>query len=65
MLIGLFAISQLLINVEESRIDSRSAAGHIAKIRVPVRTVAKDIWREKRNVGRSSMIGTFVGTLPR
>lgn len=64
VLIGLFAISQLLINVEESRMDSRTGAGEVTKIRVPVRRVAKDIWREKLNVGRSSMIGTFVGTLP-
>lgn len=65
VLIGLFAISQLLINVEESRLDSRPASlNGTPTIRIPLRRVAKDMWTEKRNVGRSSLIGTFVGTLP-
>ncbi|GAA1817902.1 tripartite tricarboxylate transporter permease [Nesterenkonia flava] len=64
VLIGLFAVSQLLINVEESRLDNRGALAHATKIRMPVGQVIRDMWREKVNVGRSSMIGTFVGTLP-
>ncbi|GGE60930.1 tripartite tricarboxylate transporter permease [Nesterenkonia cremea] len=63
VLIGLFAVSQLLINVEESRVDTRGT-GSVHKIRLPVPRVLRDLWREKVNVGRSSMIGTFVGTLP-
>lgn len=63
VLIGLFAVSQLLINVEESRVDQRGRVT-AQKIRVPVKQVARDLWQEKKNVGRSSMIGTFVGTLP-
>lgn len=63
VLIGLFAVSQLMINVEESRVDVRGA-GPMPKIRVPVRQVGRDVWQEKYNVGRSSMIGTLVGTLP-
>lgn len=64
VLIGLFAVSQLLINVEESRLDNRGTLDRTAKIRVPVRQVLRDMWSEKVNVARSSMIGTFVGTLP-
>lgn len=65
VLIGLFALSQLLINVEESRVDARpSSLNGTPKIRVPFRRVARDMWDEKRNVTRSSLIGTFVGTLP-
>ncbi|TDS85677.1 tripartite tricarboxylate transporter permease [Nesterenkonia aurantiaca] len=65
VLIGLFAVSQLLVNVEESRLDTRPAAGTGApKIRVPYAQVIGDMWREKRNVVRSSMVGTFIGTLP-
>lgn len=65
VLIGLFAVSQLLVNVEESRLDTRPSGGTGApKIRVPYRLVMRDMWHEKRNVVRSSMVGTFIGTLP-
>lgn len=64
VLIGLFALSQLLVNVEESRLDTRSASGVTGNMRVPMRRVAQDLWTERINVTRSSMIGTFVGTVP-
>lgn len=63
VLIGLFALSQLLINVEESRIDSRGVLP-VRKIRVPYRTVLRDVKNERFNVLRSSTIGTMIGTLP-
>ncbi|UTI42940.1 tripartite tricarboxylate transporter permease [Niallia sp. RD1] len=67
VLIGLFAISQLLMNVEElkSAIPTNQATSNMKKlIRIPYGQVFVDIFQEKWNVLRSSVIGCFIGCLP-
>ncbi len=62
VLIGLFAVSQLLKNVEEIKKQTINLAK--AQIHIPIRQVWKDMYREKWNVIRSSLIGCFIGALP-
>lgn len=66
VLIGLFALSQLLKNVEEIKksltIHDRSIIKK--KIKIPYLQVIKDVYRERWNLLRSSFIGCFIGALP-
>ncbi|MCI3926995.1 tripartite tricarboxylate transporter permease [Paenibacillus sp. TRM 82003] len=62
VLIGLFAVSQLFKNIEEIR---KQTDGNVKlQVRVPLMQVVKDMWTERWNAMRSSLIGTFIGALP-
>lgn len=62
VLIGLFAVSQLMKNVEEIR--KQTGIRTKASVKIPIKQVVKDMYREKWNVVRSSIIGCFIGALP-
>ncbi|MFC4321378.1 tripartite tricarboxylate transporter permease [Litchfieldia salsa] len=66
VLIGLFALSTLFGNIEEIK---KSVAGKDTKIlkqqvKIPYLQVIKDMYKERWNVLRSSLIGCFIGCLP-
>lgn len=62
VLVGLFAISQLMNGVEQIR--TQSGIQTKKSIRIPVLKVIKDLYREKWNALRSAFIGCFIGALP-
>ena len=65
VLIGLFAFSQLLKSFEE--LKKRQESGETIDyklIKIPYRTLIKDVKNQWVNILRSSLIGTFVGALP-
>jgi putative tricarboxylic transport membrane protein len=68
VMIGLFAFSQLMKNVQELKkhhdTQKRMAEIKGEKIDIPYRIILKDMWKQKWNVLRSSFIGCFVGSLP-
>jgi putative tricarboxylic transport membrane protein len=67
VMIGVFAFSQLMDNVQE--IDkNRGFKDKISKIntkiRIPYLLILKDMWKQKGNLLRSSLIGSLIGSLP-
>ncbi|WP_209124857.1 tripartite tricarboxylate transporter permease [Alkalihalobacillus sp. BA299] len=66
VLIGLFAFSQLLKNIEEIKLSysSQEKSTLTKKVSIPYLQVIKDIYKEKWNLVRSSTIGCFIGALP-
>ncbi|AJY77676.1 tripartite tricarboxylate transporter permease [Paenibacillus beijingensis] len=63
VLIGLFAMSQLMKNVEEVRTQIGKFKTK-TKIRIPMLQVCKDLVREKFALFQSSTIGVIIGALP-
>jgi len=63
VLIGLFAFSQLMKNLESSR-SATQALVTGADLSFSSRRVLRDIFKRPLNLIRSSMIGVFVGALP-
>jgi putative tricarboxylic transport membrane protein len=68
VMIGLFAFSQLMKNVQELKKhhDTQKRMSEIKgqNISIPYRIILKDMWKQKWNVLRSSLIGCFIGSLP-
>lgn len=67
VMIGLFAFSQLMQNVLELKqnYEVQEKMKQIdSKIKIPYRQIIKDMWNQKWNVLRSSLIGCFIGALP-
>ncbi len=66
VLIGLFALSTLFKNIEEIKQSATSQDMAILKqrVKIPYLQVVKDMYKEKWNVVRSSIIGCFIGCLP-
>lgn len=67
VLIGLFALSQLLTNIEEIRNERGQESDKETiqqSMRIPFKQVFKDFASEKINVVRSSLLGCFIGALP-
>lgn len=67
VLIGAFAFSQLLENVEEMRKNKKQ--GDAAKkvdtnVHIPYRLIMKDMMKQKLNLLRSSLIGSVIGSIP-
>jgi putative tricarboxylic transport membrane protein len=63
VLVGVFAFSQLLGNLE----TTSSGAGDppvSRDVSIPFRIIVRDLLRQKVNLVRSSVIGAFVGALP-
>lgn len=61
VMIGVFAFTQLLSNIGSSRSNTNIAP--VIK-RLPYAQVASDVFKQKINLIRSSLIGAFVGALP-
>ncbi|MGJ7458357.1 tripartite tricarboxylate transporter permease [Halomonas sp. RA08-2] len=65
VMIGIFAFSQLLGNLEKLRDDPGSGARRVdTNVAIPYRTILKDMAGQKLNTLRSSLIGSLVGALP-
>ena len=63
VLIGLFAFSQLMKNLEGSGSSSQALVSG-ANLKFSSRSVIKEIFRQPFNLIRSSLIGVFIGALP-
>lgn len=66
VLIGAFAFSQLLENVERNgkgRKDSKTDKLNM-KVYIPYALIIKDVWKQKLNLIRSSLIGSIIGGIP-
>ncbi len=64
VMIGIFAFSQLLGNIEKLK-DEKSEAKNIdTNVTIPYGQILKDMAGQKLNTLRSSLIGSLVGALP-
>ncbi|PWV76694.1 tripartite tricarboxylate transporter permease [Halomonas sp. A11-A] len=65
VMIGIFAFSQLLGNLEKLRDDPQGAGRNVdTNVAIPYGTILKDMAGQKLNTLRSSLIGSLVGALP-
>ncbi|USZ49854.1 tripartite tricarboxylate transporter permease [Halomonas sp. DN3] len=65
VMIGIFAFSQLMENIEKTNNGNSTKENEIpVSVSIPYRTIVKDIFSHKVNTVRSSLIGSFVGALP-
>lgn len=65
VMIGIFAFSQLMENIEKNSSTGSKKDNEIpVSVRIPYKTIVKDIFSHKVNTIRSSLIGSFVGALP-
>lgn len=64
VMIGIFAFSQLMENLEIRKSGQSPKQGVTGGVSVPFRQILGDMSRQKLNVLRSSLIGSFVGALP-
>lgn len=65
VMIGIFAFSQLLGNLEKLRDDPGSGSGRVdTNVAIPYGRILKDMAKQKLNILRSSLIGSLVGALP-
>ncbi|MGB5854475.1 MAG: tripartite tricarboxylate transporter permease [Oceanisphaera sp.] len=65
VMIGIFAFSQLMDNVQSLNSNNSQAQGKIdTSLKIPFRKILIDLSRQKINVIRSSIIGGLVGALP-
>jgi TctA family transporter len=60
-MIGLFGVSEVLRNMASAHLRFRAAA---VKAEGIFRGLAQTLWRYKVNMGRSGLIGVFIGILP-
>ena len=63
VLIGLFAFSQLMKNLEKSRNTTQSLVID-ADLNFSSKSVLRELFRQPANLVRSSLVGVFVGALP-
>ncbi|MGM0704171.1 MAG: tripartite tricarboxylate transporter permease [Pseudomonadota bacterium] len=65
VMIGIFAFSQLMGNLEDLRDEARVAGQKVdTNVSIPYRRIAQDMAGQKVNTLRSSLIGSLVGALP-
>ncbi|MFN2332447.1 MAG: tripartite tricarboxylate transporter permease [Halomonas sp.] len=64
VMIGIFAFSQLMGNLEKLRDDQNKVKGVDTSVTIPYRLILKDMAGQKLNTLRSSLIGSLVGALP-
>lgn len=70
VLIGVFAFSQLMEAIEPKKIDQdgaseiRKRAALDTRIEIPYMQIFSDLRKNKLNLLRSSMIGSFIGAIP-
>ncbi|MEC5423304.1 tripartite tricarboxylate transporter permease [Virgibacillus sp. C22-A2] len=67
VLIGAFAFSQMLENIEQMKENKKQ--GNEAKkvnmnVHIPYALIIKDVWKQKLNILRSSLIGSLIGAIP-
>ncbi len=64
VMIGIFAFSQLMSNLEELRDEKGLKKKIETNVAIPYGTIIKDMAKQKLNIVRSSLIGSLVGALP-
>lgn len=64
VLIGLFAFSQLMSDMERRDGETGHVTHRLPDIRVPHLQVLRDIWRSKRVLLWSTVIGVWIGIVP-
>lgn len=64
VMIGIFAFSQLLGNIEKLKDEDSSAKKIDTNVTIPYGQIIKDMSGQKLNTLRSSLIGSLVGALP-
>ncbi len=64
VMIGIFAFSQLMGNLEKLRDDKSDIKDVNTNVAIPYRQILVDMSRQKINTLRSSLIGSLVGALP-
>ncbi|MDN3558837.1 tripartite tricarboxylate transporter permease [Vreelandella neptunia] len=64
VMIGIFAFSQLLGNIEKLKDESSEAKKIDTNVTIPYGQIIKDMAGQKLNTLRSSLIGSLVGALP-
>lgn len=67
VLIGCFAFSQLMNNVEQLKKNTEQGEKFKnvdTNIKIPYLQILKDLWKEKFNLLRSSSIGSIIGAIP-
>lgn len=64
VMIGVFAFSQLLGNIEKMRDGPDGGKGVDTNVAIPYRQIMKDMAGQKLNTLRSSLIGSLIGALP-
>ncbi|MBS9403188.1 tripartite tricarboxylate transporter permease [Halomonas sp. TRM85114] len=64
VMIGIFAFSQLMGNLEKLRDDKSDIKDVNTNVAIPYRQILVDMSRQKINTVRSSLIGSLVGALP-
>ncbi|SFU58264.1 tripartite tricarboxylate transporter permease [Halomonas korlensis] len=64
VMIGIFAFSQLMGNLEKLRDDKSEIKDVNTNVAIPYRQILVDMSRQKINTLRSSLIGSLVGALP-
>ena len=64
VMIGVFAFSQLLGNIEKMRDGNDGGKSVDTNVSIPYRLIMKDMAGQKLNTLRSSLIGSLIGALP-
>ncbi|WP_311063147.1 tripartite tricarboxylate transporter permease [Halomonas sp. DWK9] len=64
VMIGVFAFSQLLGNIEKMRDGNDGGKSVDTNVSIPYRQIMKDMAGQKLNTLRSSLIGSLIGALP-
>ncbi|ALM53761.1 tripartite tricarboxylate transporter permease [Halomonas huangheensis] len=64
VMIGIFAFSQLMDNIEKLREEKRTRSEAVPDISIPYGRIIRDIASQKTNTIRSSLIGSLIGALP-
>ena len=64
VMIGVFAFSQLLGNIEKMRDGPDGGKGVDTNVAIPYRQIMRDMAGQKLNPLRSSLIGSLIGALP-
>jgi putative tricarboxylic transport membrane protein len=65
VMIGIFAFAQLMDNVQQLKKNDTSNGGKPdMNVKIPYAKIGKDLWNQKINTLRSSMIGAIIGALP-
>ncbi len=64
VMIGVFAFSQLLGNIEKMRDGPDGGKGVDTNVAIPYRQIMRDMAGQKLNTLRSSLIGSLIGALP-
>ncbi|XKH61037.1 tripartite tricarboxylate transporter permease [Halomonas sediminis] len=64
VMIGIFAFSQLMNNIEELNAKKGDEQSINTSVSIPYRQILSDLSRQKLNILRSSLIGSLVGALP-